>query len=91
MLTGFGRLSLLCFLVIVGLFLAYATDQLPGAPAPQQVGLQVEDSRNGADEDCSPCLENLARLQKVLQQAEEERLSGTSARAKPDEAVSSTR
>ena len=24
-----------CFLVIVGLFIAYATDNLPGAPAPQ--------------------------------------------------------
>ena len=24
-----------CFLVIVGLFIAYATDQLPGVPAPQ--------------------------------------------------------
>ena len=77
--------ELLCFL-----FIAYATDQLPGAPAPQQVGLQVEDSRNGADEDCSPCLENLARLQKVLQQAEEERFSEAAARAKSDEAASST-
>jgi hypothetical protein len=25
---------LLCFLVIVGLFIAYATDLLPGVPAP---------------------------------------------------------
>ena len=58
----------LCFLVIVGLFIAYATDQLPGAPVPQQVELQVEDSRNGAEEECSPCEENLARLRKVLEQ-----------------------
>ena len=58
----------LCFLVIVGLFIAYATDQLPGAPALQQIELQVKDSRNGAEEECSPCEQNLARLRKVLEQ-----------------------
>ena len=70
----------LCFLVIVGLFIAYATDQLPGVPVPQQVELEAE-------EECSPCEENLARLQKAIEQAEKARLSETS----PDEAVSSTR
>lgn len=66
-----------CFLVIVGLFIVYATDQLPGVPVaqsrsgdpdkPGQVGLEVENSRNGTEE-CSPCEENLARLRKVLEQ-----------------------
>ena len=59
--------TVFCLLVIVGLFIAYATDQLPGAPVPQQVELQVKDSRNGAEE-CSPCEENLGRLRKVLEQ-----------------------
>ena len=61
--------GLFCLLVIMGLLIAYATDQLPGVPAPKQVGLLVEDSRNGAEE-CSPCEENLARLRKVLEQQE---------------------
>ncbi len=80
--------GLFCLLVIVGLFLAYATDNFPGVLAPQsrsedlpihrhsrqvgtdkseQVGLEVEDSRDRAEE-CSPCEENLARLRKVLEQ-----------------------
>ncbi len=59
--------TVFCLLVIVGLFIVYATDQLPGAPVPQQVELQVKDSRNRAEE-CSPCEENLARLRKVLEQ-----------------------
>ena len=71
---------LLCFLVIVGLFIAYATDLLPGVPAPQQVGLEVEDSRNGAEEDCSPCEENLKRLKKAMEQAERERKAQAVAR-----------
>ena len=37
-----------CLLVIVGLLIAYATDQLPGVPVPQQIELQTE-------EECSPC------------------------------------
>ncbi len=57
---------LLCFLVIVGLFIAYATDQLPGVSVPQQVELQTE-------EECSPCEENLKRLQKAREQWERER------------------
>ena len=55
-----------CFLVIVGLFIAYATDQLPGVPAPQQVALETE-------AECSPCEENLKRLQKAREQWEYER------------------
>ena len=76
--------GLFCLLVIVGLFIAYATDQLPGGmqsianvlpnPVPRypdksgQVGLKVEDSRNGAEEECSPCEENLKRLKKAMEQ-----------------------
>ncbi len=55
-----------CFLVVVGLFIAYATDNFPGVPAPQQVGLQVE-------EDCSPCEENLKRLKQARERAERDR------------------
>ena len=68
--------GLFCFLVIVGLFIAYATDNFPGVPAPQsrsestdksgQVGLETE-------EGCSPCEENLKRLKKVIEQAKRER------------------
>ena len=70
--------GLFCLLVIVGLFIAYATDQLPGVRASQsrseypdksgQVGLEVEDSWNGAEEECSPCEENLKRLKKAMEQ-----------------------
>ncbi len=59
--------GLFCLLVIMGLFITYATEQLPGVPTPKKVGLPVKDSRNGAEE-CSPCEENLARLRKVLEQ-----------------------
>lgn len=71
-----------CFLVIVGLFIAYATDNLPGVPVaqsgsedpdkPEQVGLEIEDSRNRAEE-CSPCEENLKRLIKARERWERER------------------
>ena len=65
--------GLFCLLVIVGLFIAYATDQLPGVPAPQQVGLETE-------EECSPCEENLKRLKKAMeQQAAREREAKTAA------------
>ena len=57
-----------CCLVIVGLFIAYATDQLPGGLVHQQVELQVKDSRSGAKQECSPCEENLVHLRKVLEQ-----------------------
>ena len=55
-----------CVLVVVGLFIAYATDNLPGVPDPQQVGLE-------AAAECSPCEENLKRLRKAIEQAERER------------------
>ena len=57
-----------CFLVIVGLFIGYATDNFPGVPAPQQVGLEVENFGNGAEEGCSPCEENLKRLKMAMEQ-----------------------
>ena len=55
-----------CVLVIMGLFITYATDKLPGVPAPQQVELQTE-------EECSPCEENLKRLKEAMERAEHER------------------
>lgn len=68
----------LCFLVIMGLLIAYATDQLPGVPAPQQVRLEAED-------DCSPCEENLKRLKKAIeQQAVREREAKAAASAASD-------
>ncbi len=57
---------LLCFLVIVGLFLAYATDNFPGVPVAQHVGLEAEEA-------CSPCEENLKRLKKARERWERER------------------
>ena len=48
----------LCFFVIVGLFIAYAIDRLPGVSAPKQVGLEAE-------EECSPCEENLKQLKEA--------------------------
>ena len=72
--------GLFCFLVIVGLFIAYATDNFPGVPAPQsrsedpdksgQVGVEAE-------EDCSPCEENLKRLKEAMEQWERERNART--------------
>ncbi len=71
-----------CFLVVVFLFLVYATDQLPGVSIDQsrsedlnksgQVKLQVKDSRNGAEEECSPCEDNLKQLKEALERAERE-------------------
>ena len=58
--------GLFCFLVIVGLFLAYATDNFPGVPAPQQVELETE-------EECSPCEENLKQLKEAMVRWERER------------------
>ena len=58
--------GLFCFLVIVGLFIAYATDNFPGAPVPQQVEMQTE-------EECSPCEENLKRLKAAMERWERER------------------
>lgn len=68
--------GLFCVLVIVGLFIAYATDNFPGVPAPQfrsedpdksgQVELETE-------EDCSPCEENLKQLKEAMERWERER------------------
>lgn len=52
-----------CVLVVVGLFIAYATDNLPGVPTPQQVGLE-------AAAECSPCEENVKRLKKAMEQSQ---------------------
>lgn len=65
--------GLLCFLVIVGLFIAYATDNFPGVSAPQQVEMETED-------DCSPCEENLKRLKEAMERWERERKAQTVAR-----------
>ena len=58
--------GLFCFLVIVGLFIAYATDQLPGVATPQQIELEAE-------EECSPCEENLKQLKEAMERWEHER------------------
>ena len=67
--------GLFCVLVIVGLFIAYATDNFPGVPAPQsrsedpdksgQVGVEAE-------EECSPCEENLKQLKEAMERWERE-------------------
>ena len=57
--------GLFCFLVIVGLFIAYATDHFPGVPAPKQVEVQTED-------ECSPCEENLKQLKEAMERWERE-------------------
>ena len=78
--------GLLCFLVIVGLFIAYATDTFPMQPQKQ---LAIDSPE--AEENCSPCEENLKRLKKAMERAEEERLSRAAIRSESDEAASSTR
>lgn len=60
--------GLFCVLVIVGLFIAYATDNFPGVPAPQQVEMQTLTT-----EDCSPCEENLEHLKKAMERWERDR------------------
>ena len=52
--------GLFCVLVIVGLFIAYATDNFPGVPTPKQVEVQTED-------ECSPCEENLKQLKEAME------------------------
>ena len=74
-----------CFLVIVGLFIAYAMDTFPMQPQKQSAIDSLE-----AEGDCSPCEENLKRLRKAMERAEEERLSKAAVRFKPEEAASST-
>ena len=58
--------GLFCFLVVVGLFIAYATDNFPVLSAPQQVGPEAEAG-------CSPCEENLKRLKEARERWERER------------------
>ena len=57
-----------CFLVIVGLFIAYATDNLPGVPTPQAEYAQGE----SLTEECSPCEENLKQLKEAMERWERE-------------------
>ena len=64
--------GLLCFFAIVGMFIAYATDRLPGVPASQLAGVATE-------AECSPCEENLKRLRKAMEQAERERKAAVAA------------
>ena len=63
--------GLFCVLVIVGLFIAYATDNFPGVPAHQQVELETGSVPIPEDE-CSPCEENLKRLKEALERWERE-------------------
>ena len=65
--------GLFCVLVIVGLFIAYATDNFPGVPALQSRSedpdsdlsrMPMNRHKSGqvgveAEEECSPCEENL--------------------------------
>ena len=57
---------LVCFLVIAVLFIAYATDHLPGVPVAQHVSLETKET-------CSPCEENLKRLREARERWERER------------------
>lgn len=59
-----------CFLVIAGLFIAYATDNFPGVPVPQAEYAQGEIL---TEDECSPCEENLKRLKAAMEQWERER------------------
>ena len=61
--------GLFCVLVIVGLFIAYATDNLPGVPTPQAEYAQGEN----LTEECSPCEENLKQLKEAMERWERER------------------
>ena len=74
-----------CFLVVVGLFIAYATDNLPGVSAPQSRSEDPDLSRMPmnrhkseqvgleTEAECSPCEENLKRLKEAMEQWERER------------------
>ena len=68
--------GLFCVLVIVGLFIAYATDNFSGAPAPQSRSEDPDKSEQvgvEAEEECSPCEENLKRLKEAMERWERER------------------
>lgn len=61
---------LFCFLVIVGLFIASATDNFPGVPVPQAEYAQGEIL---TEDECSPCEANLKRLKAARERWERER------------------
>ena len=68
--------GLFCVLVIVGLFIAYATDNFPGVPTPQS--RSEEPNKSGqveleAEAECSPCEENLKQLKEAMERWERER------------------
>ena len=78
--------GLFCVLVIVGLFIAYATDNFPGVPAPQSRSEDLPIHRHSrpvgtdksgqveleTEEDCSPCEENLKQLKEAMERWERE-------------------
>lgn len=73
--------GLLCLFIIAGLFIAYATDNLPGVLSPQSRSEDPDKSGQVRPEmeECSPCEENLKRLKKAMeQQAARERESKAS-------------
>ena len=60
----------------MGLFIAYATDNFPGVPAPQSRSEDPDKSGQvelEAEEECSPCEENLKRLKEAMERWERER------------------
>ena len=59
-----------CFLVIMGLFIAYATDNFPGMPVPQA---EYAQGKILTEAECSPCEENLKRLKAARERWERER------------------
>ena len=68
--------GLFCLLVIVGLFIAYATDHLPGVPVAQSRSEDPDKSGRvelETETECSPCEENLKRLKEAMEQWERER------------------
>ena len=67
--------GLFCVLVIMGLFIAYATDNFPGAPTPQSRSEEPNESGQvelEAEADCSPCEENTKRLKEAMERWERE-------------------
>ena len=59
--------GLLCLFIIAGLFIAYTTDNLPGAPT------KLGQDELEAEMECSPCEENLKRLKEAMERWERER------------------
>ena len=68
--------GLFCVLVIVGLFVAYATDNFSGVTVPQSRSEDPDKSGQAeleTEEACSPCEENLRRLKEAMERWERER------------------